>query len=276
MDCYYFAYGSNLDGQFPGVSSVGPAWLPDKELACRYTSSERRGGVFDVCDRIGQATAGWLFSVTDDAWVGLDSKDEASKYSRRFSWFAIEPCGQHVAVETYEVIREKRGSFVLPNNEYLKTVRAGRRKHRIPDDGHLDAVSKNASCPWYTPYVFVYGTCRPKQSRFEVLNRHGIKELRKGTVNGTLLDFGAWPGLIEGTTPIQGELVRSANLSDLLRALDEIEGFDGWCGAGHLFRRTLRKIETDTGLVNAWLYDYAGRERSAKIIATGDWFLRKK
>ena len=64
MDAYYFAYGSNLEGQLPGVSSVGPAWLPDKELTCRYKSSERRGGVFDVCDRIGQATAGWLFSMT--------------------------------------------------------------------------------------------------------------------------------------------------------------------------------------------------------------------
>ena len=276
MDAYYFAYGSNLEGQLPGVSSVGPAWLPDKELACRNKSSERRGGVFDVCDRIGQATAGWLFSMTDDAWVGLDSKDEASKYFRRFSWFAIEPHGQHVAVETYEVIPEERGLFASPNNEYLKTVRAGRKKHHISDDGHLDAVSKNTSCPWYTPYVFVYGTCRPKESRFEVLNRHGIKELRKGTVDGTLLDFGAWPGLVEGTTPIQGELVRSANLPELLSALDEVEGFEGWCGAGHLFRRTLREIETGAGPVIAWLNDYAGRERGATTIATGDWFMRKK
>lgn len=288
---YYFGYGSNLHsrdwqrwcrdvGRDPGgLLPLGPAWLPDQELAFVLRSSSRRGGVLGLRSRTGQATAGWVYRGTDAVWASLDAKEGAPGVYRRLPGHALTPDGRVVPVHTYDVAREHRQPFVAPASAYVDIVREGRAQFGIADDGHLTAAAANSRCPWLTSCVFVYGTCRPGQARFNVLEARTVQDIRPGTVQGTLVDLGAWPGLVfapSGTSPdaVHGEVVTVAELAGLLEALDVVEGFEGWATSTNLFTRTLMPVQTDRGAVLAWVYRYARSHAGAARIESGDWLDR--
>ena len=285
---YYFGYGSNLHrGDWQrwccdaerdpgGLLPLGPAWLPDQELAFVSRSSSRRGGVLGLRSRPGQATAGWVYRVTDAGWDSLDSKEGAPTVYRRRPAHVLTPDGRVVAAHTYDVVRERRQSFVAPAAAYLEIVREGRAQLGIADDGHLSAAAANSQCPWLTSSVFVYGTCRPGQARFDVLEAHTVQDICPGTVHGMLVDLGAWPGLVcapSGTSPdlVHGEVVTVADPAGLLKALDVVEGFEGWATSTNLFTRTLMPVQTGRGVLLAWAYRYAGSDVGAARIESGDW-----
>jgi len=287
-ESFYFGYGSNLnqdhwqewcaaEGFDPStVWPIGPAWLPDKELAFRYKSGRWEGGVLDLRDHVGQATAGWLYAVTEAGWSALDCKEGVrSNCYQRIPWYALTSTGQVLDVQTYEVVPKKRRLFVSPSPAYKEIVRTGRADLDIAEDGHLVAAAENAPCSWLSSHVFVYGTCRPRQPRFDVVKDHGVDDISSGTVSGELLDLGAYPGLVSGTHTVRGEVVTSADPEGLLRALDVVEGFSGWGAPDNLYTRALMFVQTTRGPLLSWVYRYAGPSKGVLRIESGDWLKRK-
>ena len=62
-----------------------------------------------------------------------------------------------------------------------------------------------------------------------------------------------------------------ADPAGLLKALDVVEGFEGWATSTNLFTRTLMPVQTGRGVLLAWAYRYAGSDVGAARIESGDW-----
>jgi gamma-glutamylcyclotransferase (GGCT)/AIG2-like uncharacterized protein YtfP len=91
----------------------------------------------------------------------------------------------------------------------------------------------------------------------------GARPVGAGTVRGTLLDLGRYPGLVEGRGRVRGEVYRLDD-AELLPVLDREEGYN--------FERR-RAMVTLTGgrRAWAWLYRYRGPREGARAILDGDY-----
>jgi gamma-glutamylcyclotransferase (GGCT)/AIG2-like uncharacterized protein YtfP len=87
----------------------------------------------------------------------------------------------------------------------------------------------------------------------------GATLVGEGTVRGGLLDLGRYPGLVEGSGRVHGEVYRLDD-AELLPVLDREEGYN--------FVRRRAVVTLDGGRrVRAWLYRYRGpRERTTPIL----------
>lgn len=118
-------------------------------------------------------------------------------------------------------------------------------------------------------FLFVYGTLRPGDVRWPLLERYvdddGIDDTAPGRVFDTGLDYPA--AIFDGDGQIRGRLYRlnAARLEEGLAVLDEEE--DTVAG---LYRRV--RITTGSG-VEAWAYAY-GDGLELTPIPSGDWFDR--
>jgi gamma-glutamylcyclotransferase (GGCT)/AIG2-like uncharacterized protein YtfP len=93
-----------------------------------------------------------------------------------------------------------------------------------------------------------------------------------GTVRGTLLSLGRYPGLIDGGGSVRGELYRFDDLPTALDVLDDVEEFNPTDPDGSPYVRVTRPVTTSDGAqVEAWLYLYKGPVKDAPHIAGGDW-----
>lgn len=71
--------------------------------------------------------------------------------------------------------------------------------------------------------IFVYGTLKRGQSNFPVMQRAQGHYLGEGQVEGQLLSFVIYPGLVPGTQVVAGEVFEVPD--EGLPILDELEGF---------------------------------------------------
>ena len=117
--------------------------------------------------------------------------------------------------------------------------------------------------------VFVYGALMHGCD----LHHHmkGGEFAGEGRVAGTLVSLGRYPGLIEGSGSVRGELYRFADLAAALDVLDDVEGFEPTDPANSLYVRVARRVQTDDGDVDAWVYRYNGSTEGAQRIPSGDW-----
>ena len=84
-----------------------------------------------------------------------------------------------------------------------------------------------------------------------------------GSVRGTLLDLGDFPGLVNGTGRVVGEVYR-LDAPELLAVLDRAEGYN--------FDRRRAAVTLATGRrARAWIYRYRGRRDRARPIPDGDY-----
>jgi gamma-glutamylcyclotransferase (GGCT)/AIG2-like uncharacterized protein YtfP len=118
-------------------------------------------------------------------------------------------------------------------------------------------------------HLFVYGTLRPGDVRWSMLEPFAADAGTTDTAAGRLFDTGLdYPAAIfGGGGTIRGRtyLLRSHRLDEALEILDEEE--DTVLG---LYRRV--EITTTTG-VRAWAYEY-GDGLDLTPIESGDWFQR--
>ena len=120
-------------------------------------------------------------------------------------------------------------------------------------------------------HLFVYGTLRPGDVRWSLLERYvadeGVDDTTAGRVYDTGLDYPAAVfgdgGLISGRT----YRLKSELLAEALAVLDEEE--DTVAG---LYRRV--RIRTTSG-IEAWAYAY-GDGLELTLIPSGDWFDRPR
>lgn len=115
--------------------------------------------------------------------------------------------------------------------------------------------------------VFVYGTLRTLSTRFKMV-RSLVKDTTEGYfARGKLYDLGDHPGIILGTGDrVQGEILRSDRLHDLLHRIDDIEGRE--------FTRRLSwvtsNVESSERLL-AWIYEYRGESSGFPRCKDGVW-----
>ena len=92
----------------------------------------------------------------------------------------------------------------------------------------------------------------------------GARFVGEGTVPGTLLALGQFPGLVPGRGRVRGELWR-LDAPEVLRTLDEYEGYN--------FERSTTTVTLASGRrVRAWVYRYRGPHMARRsVIPDGDW-----
>ena len=279
----YFAYGSNMDredwtrwcekrGLDPsGLVRIGQAWLPDYILKFHYYSSSRKGGAADVVPSVrGTAVPGLLFEVDGDMLATLDIKEGAPHVYEQTPVQIIDGDGMLKEAITYTVSASRiSDTYVEPTHEYTELIRRSLISNNLPIEHLKNAIENNTSKP-FLETVFVYGTLREGELRFQTMNELSTKR-EIGTVRATLYDHGAYPGLSpEGTTEVVGEVSHCADISHALKILDQIEGFYSYGQQDNLYYRSIIKVLLNGEARWAWTY-ITNIPSDRTIIASGDW-----
>lgn len=280
---FYFAYGSNLDLEnwdlwcankgfdAASIEPLGPAWLPDHELVFHYQSRLRKGGALDARPRLGTVIPGALFRVHD--WDGLDAKEGVSgRYYRRIYVTALTDDGRAHAASTYCVCEERVGPFVPPSPTYREIVTRGLSRFGHRHDAFLEAAGGTPASPSPSA-IFTYGTLMSGERNHallapRVLRAHGTARV----ADAALLQIDWYPGLVlrEGGT-VHGELYELDDVAAALQELDSYEDFMGYESKGSLYRRSLIKAVTPSGLALAWTYIFLGDAGRFPLIPSGRW-----
>jgi gamma-glutamylcyclotransferase (GGCT)/AIG2-like uncharacterized protein YtfP len=284
----YFAYGSNLNlkdltkwcelmGRPSALAGDGlPAYLPDHEQVFDYFSPSRKGGVLDLRPSIGKIVPGALFEVTESSLKTLDLKEGVPLIYRRVEKRVLLADGREFLAVAYEVAPEYRSPEPVPPSEaYVGIVAEGLAAFGH-DDRMLRAAARMETGPFLVTGLFVYGTLLRGGSRHAELKRcGGAWSTVPATASGTLLDCGAFPGMIAGEEGVvRGELVDLRDVPLAFTHLDGVEGFEGFEASRALFRRALIMVTAEDGARQlAWTYLWAGGPKHPQI-ASGDWLDR--
>lgn len=284
----YFTYGSNMNlrdlakwcelmGRPSALTGDGlPAFMPDHELVFDYFSPSRKGGVLDLRPSVGKVVPGALFEVTESSLKTLDLKEGVPLIYRRAEKRVLLADGREFVAVAYEVAPEYRSPVPVPPSEaYVGIVAEGLADFH-QDDRMLRAAARLEAGPFLVTGLFVYGTLLRGGSRHAQLKRcGGVWSTVPATATGTLLDCGAFPGMVAGEEGlVRGELVELRDIPLAFTHLDGVEGFEGYEASRALFRRALITVTTEEGPGQlAWTYLWAGGEKHPRI-ASGDWLTR--
>jgi gamma-glutamylcyclotransferase (GGCT)/AIG2-like uncharacterized protein YtfP len=125
-------------------------------------------------------------------------------------------------------------------------------------------------------YLFAYGTLQPGLAPKSMA--HATAKLRAvgaGFVRGVLYDLGRYPGAIADAGAagrISGTVMELPDDADVLRALDDYEGFDPHSRESSEFVRERQKVEmANGGTLACWFYRYNGPADDLRRIASGEW-----
>lgn len=119
-------------------------------------------------------------------------------------------------------------------------------------------------------YLFVYGGLM----RGFDLHHHvaGSTFVDTGWTEGTLIEAGRYPGLIDGHGKVLGELYALPDPPANLEALDELEEFDPTNPRASTYLRTICEVHRKNGsLARAWVYKYNRDAGRLVVIESGDW-----
>jgi gamma-glutamylcyclotransferase (GGCT)/AIG2-like uncharacterized protein YtfP len=85
--------------------------------------------------------------------------------------------------------------------------------------------------------------------------------------NAEIYDMGAYPAAVQGKGVVVGDILEVK--SSAFAILDPLEGHP------HIYKRKLEKVETENGIVEAWIYWAPEDMISAGLhIKNGDWLYR--
>lgn len=280
----YFAYGSNLDADnweawcasrgydAASIAPLGPAWLPDHELAFHYRSRLRSGGALDLRERLGSTIAGALFRVHD--WEGLDAKEGVSGgYYRRIEVTALTADGHAHRATTYRVCDQRVSSdFIAPEPEYCEAVMRGLSRFGHSPEGFLSAARGETGDPMPST-IFAYGTLMSGQARHDLLASKIRRSHGAAHVTGaSLIEIDWYPGLVlSDGGMVHGELYEVDDIAATLGELDDYEDFLGYEGHDSLYRRSLVRAVTPVVSTLAWTYVYLGEPAGARRVPEGRW-----
>lgn len=122
--------------------------------------------------------------------------------------------------------------------------------------------------------IFFYGTL---MAGFARRRRAGIDDkltyMGRGQIRGQLFDLGLYPAAVPGSEgQVWGEVYRTDAPDEVLRALDDIEGYRADDPDKSLYVRQLADVSLPGGQADrAWVYFYNAPLGQAQRIASGDY-----
>ena len=279
----YFGYGSNLDwddwvafcrkhnANPDGLMERAPAWLVEHHLKFHYYSSGRKGGAADVVPiNTYHATPGVLFDVDEEAWTTLVRKEGAPNYYEEKEVLVIGSDGRLQKATTFVVCKHRqKADFVQPTDEYRQLIHDGLEHRSLPTFGLDQALQHSFDQPTIN-HLFVYGTLMSGQNRFNQLEPY-VRSSTKGWTKGQLHHLGSFPGLKLDEGVVHGELIEMRDVEQCLERTDGIEGFRGFGHQDSFYDRTIVQVQTEQGVVWAWMYVYAHDVDADSIIEDGRW-----
>ena len=128
---------------------------------------------------------------------------------------------------------------------------------------------------------FVYGTLMRGESNHAVAARHGLADVRIGSVSGDLFDTGAgYPAMRPTTGPgrVHGELLVTVDFESALQSMDALEGYEGEDDPDNLYdrRRIEVTLDDDGSTCLAWIYVYAQDLPPHTRFVSGCWRQRPR
>lgn len=124
-------------------------------------------------------------------------------------------------------------------------------------------------------YLFSYGTLLPDHAPAEiapVVSR--LRPIGRGKVRGRLYDLGDYPGAVLSKTGpvIVGQIFELPDAPEVIKKLDEYEGFDPAHPQGSLFVRKRSLVTVGNGKkVWCWIYVYNRHPGDAVPVTGGDF-----
>lgn len=256
----YFAYGSNLNAadwsrwctEQPGTEdpacmrAVGPAVLPDHELAFSRKSAARKGGVLDVRPRPGHAVEGVLMAVSPAGWRLLDIKEGVHFGAyERLTARVVDAAGAWHDITTYRVVPRTAQRHVPPHEHYVSVCAEGLRGHGLDAARLLDAA---AGRPARSHAAGVFLSEPLRRAMAAVLREDEQAALEPATVSAALHESGALTRRVE--TTVSGTFLPCEALEDLVERLDPLAGH-----ANIRFARDLVTVRAGGGAeCRAWAY----------------------
>jgi|ERR1700757_868425 gamma-glutamylcyclotransferase (GGCT)/AIG2-like uncharacterized protein YtfP len=124
-------------------------------------------------------------------------------------------------------------------------------------------------------YLFSYGTLLPRLAPPEIKpTMQRLRRVGRGFVRGQLFDLGEYPGAIlsrKGPT-IAGQIFELPDDPEVLKRLDDYEGFDRSDPQASLFIRQRRSVQREDGSkVFCWVYIYNRPLTRARALRGGDY-----
>jgi gamma-glutamylcyclotransferase (GGCT)/AIG2-like uncharacterized protein YtfP len=124
-------------------------------------------------------------------------------------------------------------------------------------------------------YLFFYGTLLPALAPKEIAATvRSLRRVGRGHVHGRLYDLGEYPGaVLSASGPvISGQVFELPSDPEVLKQLDEYEGFDPAHSEGSLFVRKKCPVTLQGGKkIRCWVYGYNRHPGSAPGLANGDF-----
>ncbi len=125
-------------------------------------------------------------------------------------------------------------------------------------------------------YLFVYGTLLPDHAPAEIMAVvRTFRPKGRGLARGRLYDLGEYPGAIldaASETEVSGEVFELPKDPQVLRSLDEYEGYDPANPEASLFVRRRCPVEViGGGKIDCWVYAYNRDPGQAPLVSGGDY-----
>lgn len=139
-------------------------------------------------------------------------------------------------------------------NEFLRVTDAA----SLARDGNRESV-----------LLFIYGSLMRGLELHQYMS--GATFIGEGHVRGTLVSLGRYPGMIEGTRDVRGEVYELDDAAQL-EALDDLEAYDPERPEVSEYVRAERDVVLDDGRrCRAWTYLYNRDVSGLPDVASGDW-----
>jgi gamma-glutamylcyclotransferase (GGCT)/AIG2-like uncharacterized protein YtfP len=120
--------------------------------------------------------------------------------------------------------------------------------------------------------LFVYGTLLDEDNKYGIYLRSNSRFFAAGTIRGKLYDIGEYPGAVlvkEGDNYIHGTIMLVDRPREVLRVIDDYEGFGDDQPQPNEFVRVLTDAETQKGQVSCWVYLYDLPVKALRPISDG-------
>ena len=124
------------------------------------------------------------------------------------------------------------------------------------------------------PYLFVYGTLLDETNPYGIFLKENSAFFCEGRLNGELYDIGNYPGALLTDRPgnfVHGAVFKMNDEAEVLKELDDYEGFGDAFTQPNEFIRKLVQITTKNGILPCWIYLYNHPTSSLTRIYSGKY-----